>query len=212
MSLRKAILPVAFLLLPSLTFTAKAEDDYRFDIGAGIGTSGQIGAANSSWLWRNPGVEGHLILRYKFNPRTALTTRANIATLKGAMPPAGESSRQLLTATAVEISELAEFNFFNFGIGRTYQKMRRLSPYITAGAGFMLMKQGSTQAAFTIPLGAGLKYKATERLNIGLEFLMKKVFTKASDNLCGTLDWASSLSLSVSYEFSRRCATCNYKN
>ena len=79
-------------------------------------------------------------------------------------------------------------------------------------------------AGFTIPMGIGVKYKANERLNLGLEFLMKKVFSDRLDGVAledpytikssfaKNTDWYSTLTLTISYDFSKRCAQCNYKD
>ena len=40
---------------------------------------------------------------------------------------------------------------------------------------------GKTGAAFNIPLGVGLKFKLSQRWNIGFEFLMKKTFSDRLD-------------------------------
>ena len=83
---------------------------------------------------------------------------------------------------------------------------------------------GRSGAALTIPLGLGVKYKPSPRVNLGLEFLMKKTLTDRLDGdrlddplgiesaFMKNTDWYSTLTFTVSYEFSRRCATCNYKD
>ena len=116
------------------------------------------------------------------------------------------------------------FNFFNYGIGQSYQKLKRITPYITAGLGFMYWNvDGKSNFSVNIPLGVGLKYKLSKRINLGFEFLMKKCF---SDKLDGTnlqdpymiqssfmknTDWYSTMTFTISYEFSERCAVCHYK-
>lgn len=60
-------------------------------------------------------------------------------------------------------------------MGETYRKLKRISPYIAAGIGMTVWSiDGKTGAAFNIPLGVGLKYKLSQRWNIGFEFLMKR--------------------------------------
>ena len=73
-----------------------------------------------------------------------------------------------------------------------------------------------------IPMGAGVRYKIKERLNIGIEFTFTKAF---SDHIDGkdladlnqiktafykNTDWISRLTIGVSYEFGKRCETCHY--
>ena len=129
------------------------------------------------------------------------------------------------STTFYEIGEMAEFNFFSYGIGESYRKLKRITPYITAGLSMtMWSTEGKTGAAFTIPMGVGLKYKLSKRWNLGFEFLMKKVFTDRLDgkqlsdpygiksSFMKNTDWYSTMSVTISYEFSKRCAVCNYKD
>ena len=210
-------------------YTCKAQEDYRFDFGAGLGMSGYLGDANTANLFQNPGWDAELFLRYIFNPRIAIKTNFYAGSLRGNSEqmtnafPNGQNFK--FSTTFYELGELFEFNFFEYGIGETYRKLKRITPYITAGiGGTMWSVDQHVYAGFTIPMGIGVKYKANERLNLGLEFLMKKVF---SDRLDGTqledpysikssfaknTDWYSTLTFTISYDFSKRCAQCNYKD
>jgi len=90
------------------------------------------------------------------------------------------------------------------------------------GAGVTLAKCGSeSNVGFNIPMGAGIKYKLKERLNLGLEFTMTKVFSDHVDGVLSDLyqiessfikntDWYYNISVSLTYEFGKRCATCHY--
>lgn len=207
---------------------ATAQEDYRFDAGGGIGMTGYLGDANSSNLWSNPGFDGTLLFRYLRSPRIAFKTGIYVGTLSGntenmtdVLPDAAQFK---FSTTFFELCEMFEFNFFNYGMGEKYRKLKRWSPYITAGLGATVwITDGYTGVAAILPFGIGAKYKISERLNLGLEFLMKKTF---SDRLDGTMlsdpheiksgfakntDWYSTLSVTLSYEFSKRCATCNYR-
>ena len=137
--------------------------------------------------------------------------------------PDGHTFR--FSTTFYELSELFEFNFLPYGMGESYRKLKRITPYITAGLGATMWSvDGKTGAAFTIPFGVGVKYKPSRRLNIGLEFLMKKTFTDRLDgamlddpygiksSFMKNTDWYSTLTVTVTYEFSKRCEVCNYKD
>lgn len=206
-----------------------AQEDYRFDFGAGVGMTGYLGDANTANLYQNPGWDAELFLRYIINPRLGLKTNFYTGGLSGNSEqmanafPDGKNFK--FSTTFFELGELFEFNFFEFGIGETYRKLKRWTPYITAGVSATLWTvDKSVYAGFTIPLGIGFKFKASKRLNFGLEFLMKKVFSDRLDGVnledpytikssfAKNTDWYSTLTLTVSYEFSKRCATCNYKD
>ena len=225
-------LPILIMLaILGLALPAKvaAQEDYRFDAGGGFGMTGYLGDANTSNLWSNPGFDGMLLFRYMRSPRIAFKTGLYIGTLSGNtadMTDVLPDARQFkFSTTFYELCEMFEFNFLNYGIGESYRKLKRFTPYITAGLGATLWTtDGYTGAAFTIPFGIGAKYKLSERLNLGLEFLMKKTFSDRLDgpdlsdphaiksSFAKNTDWYSTLSVTLSYEFSKRCATCNYKD
>lgn len=219
------LLAVAALMSP---FRADAQEDYRFDIGGGVGMTGYLGDANTSNLWGHPGWDVEALLRYIANPRWAFKTNLYVGGLSGNSAdmtnvfPGGQTFK--FSTTFYEIGEMAEFNFFNYGIGETYRHLRRFSPYITAGLGMTVWSvDGKSHFGFNIPLGVGFKFKVNKRVNLGFEFLMKKVFSDKldGDNLADpyqikssfakNTDWYSTMTFTISYEFSKRCATCHYK-
>lgn len=212
----------------TVSLRADAQEDYRFDAGGGIGMTGYLGDANMSNLWSNPGFDGMLLFRYMRSPRIAFKTGFYIGTLSGNTAdmtdvfPHAEQFK--FSTTFFELSEMFEFNFFNYGIGERYRNLKRFSPYITGGLGATMWTSGGyLGAAFTLPFGIGAKFKLNQRLNLGLEFLMKKTFSDKLDGkelsdphqiksgFAKNTDWYSTLSVTLSYEFSKRCATCNYK-
>ena len=76
--------------------------------------------------------------------------------------------------------------------------------------------------AFTmnVPMGLGVKYKLSARLNLGLEFTMRMSLSDKLDGLkdlnginsgfAKNKDWYSFTMISITYEFSKRCRTCHY--
>ena len=201
-------------------------DVYRFDIGAGLGMSGYLGEANSSYLCQHPGLAGYVSGRYIFNERTALRAQLGLAGLSGnsadldnVLPGMASYS---FNALATSFDVRGEFNFLPYGIGETYRRLNRITPYMAAGVGVTMSScDGKTAAAFSIPLAFGVKYKPAKRVNITAEFAMVKVFGdkldgETLDDLYGiessfikNTDWYSTLTVGVSYEFGPRCVACN---
>lgn len=227
----KNFLKITLAALAILTgsFSLRAQEDYRFDMGGGLGMTGYLGDANTANLWSNPSWNAELLFRYMLNPRFAFKTNFYVGGLRGDSSkmtnvfPGGETYK--FSTTFYELGEMFEFNFFNYGMGESYRKLKRFSPYITAGLGITAWTVGGKMgAAFTIPLGVGVKYKLSERWNLGFEFLMKKTFSDRLDgdslkdplgiksSFMKNTDWFSTMSLTISYEFSKRCAVCNYKD
>lgn len=216
------------LATASASFAARAQEDYRFDIGGGIGMTGYLGDASSN-LYASPSWDAEILFRYIYNPRFNFKTNFYVGGLGGDTSkmddilPDGENFK--FTTTFYELGEMVEFHFFNYGMGERYRKLKRWTPYITAGLGVTAWKaDGKFGAAATIPLGIGFKYKPALRWNLGLEFLMKKNFTDRLDGehlkdpygiksgFMKNTDWYSTLTITISYEFSKRCAVCNYKD
>ena len=190
--------------------------------------TGYLGDANAANLWQNPSWDAELLFRYIANPRWNFKTNFYIGGLRGnteSMANVLPTEEQFkFSTTFYELGEMAEFHFFNYGMGERYRKLKRFTPYITAGVSMTLWSvDGHTYAGFTLPVGIGFKYKPSRRLNLGLEFLMKKVFSDRldGDNLVDPIgikssfakntDWYSTLTFTISYEFSKRCAQCHYK-
>ena len=210
------------------TLTCRAQEDYRFDIGVGLGMTGYLGDANSSNLWKNPGFDGEILFRYILNPRWHFKTNFFVGTLSGDSSqmtnvfPEGNTYK--FKTTFFELGEMAEFHFFNYGMGESYRKLKRWTPYITAGLSVLGWNADKFGASVAIPLGVGIKFKPALRWNIGLEFLMKKTLSdrvdsselsdplKIQSDFMKNTDWYSTLTLSISYEFSKRCAVCHSKD
>ena len=216
------------VLMMSMPNKASAQEDYRFEIGGGVGMTGYLGDANTANLLKYPSWDAEAMLRYIINPRLALKTnfyvgglRGNSADMTNVFP---DNKSFEFSTTFYELGEMFEFNFFNYGIGQTYKKLKRFTPYITAGFGLMLWQTGgSASFSVNIPLGVGFKYKVSKRVNLGFEFLMKKCFSDKLDgkdlsdpymiqsSFAKNTDWYSTMTFTISYEFSKRCEVCHYK-
>ncbi len=73
--------------------------------------------------------------------------------------PGGETFS--FSTTFYELGEMVEFNFFNYGMGETYRKLKRISPYICCGHRNDGMEhRWQNRAAFNIPLGVRLEIQA----------------------------------------------------
>ncbi len=118
-----------------------------------------------------------------------------------------------------------EFNFFPYGVGETYKRLRRCTPYISLGAGAVVGgSQGNNSVAFAVPMGFGLKYKLGERLNFGAEWTFTKTLGDHVDgkelsdlyqiksSFVKNTDWLSAITVSLTYEFGERCVVCNRKD
>ncbi len=221
-------IPVTIILVLATVFgTLAQEETYKFDAGLQLGMSGYLGDANTSNIFHKPGVSGGFSFRYLANTRWTLRGILTAATVSGdtgdfdnVLPDGASYS---FKSTVFDLGARFEFNFFPYGIGETYKRLKRWSPYVTAGPGVTLATcDGQSNIAPNIALGLGVKYKLKERLNLGLEFTMTKVFSDKVDgkelnylygiksSFLKNTDWYSNLSISITYEFGKRCETCHY--
>lgn len=229
----KSLLLSIIMMVSALAYSAGASaqtqesvEEYKFDIGAGLGMSGYLGDANESNLFAHPGVAFNATFRYLINSRWAIRGMLTGASLSGSTADMDnvlpEGKVYEFDSWAYDLGARAEFNFFNYGIGETYKRMSRISPYLSLGLGVTMSNTGGESfVAMSLPMGFGVKYKLRPRLNLGLEFSMTKVFGdkvdsaeltdlyKIKSSFMKNTDWYSTLMISVTYEFGKRCVTCN---
>ena len=220
--MKKILISIVLLIT---TLTAANAQDYRYELGAGLGVSGDLGDVNRSNFMKHPGFAGGVLFRYLPNTRWALKANVYAAGISGnsiddkMVFPDGQTYS--FSSTLCDFGAQMEFNFFDYGIGPTYMKLKRLTPYLTVGLGGVVASaSGQTAFAVNIPVGFGLKFKLKERVNLGVEFTMRKAFGDKIDGLSDlngvkssfakNTDWYSLTMFTITYEFSKRCRTCHY--
>ena len=199
--------------------------DYRFEVGPAVGITGYLGDVNNGNMYKMPRVAGGGVFRYNLNTRWAFKGNLLYVNLAGdsknieSQFPHGEQYK--FTAHVIDLGGQVEFNFFHFGEGAKYKNYKRISPYMVAGLGMeMSFAGGKTSFGAVLPLGAGVKFRLKERLNLGFEFTMRKAFSDKVDGITDlygyqhgfakNTDWYSVGMFTLTYEFSKRCVKCHY--
>ena len=206
----------------------KAQDDpqYRMEIGAGLGMVSYEGDFNGN-VFGNMQPMGGVVGRYNFDPYKTLRLSATYGKLKGSSKdvktyyPDYADQPYEFNNSLVDVSLVFEYNFWPYGTGRDYRGAKRLTPYIYGGLGATSVSGGS-KSVFTanVPIGIGVKYKMTERLNLGVDW---GIHFSLSDELDGVkdpyqvkssgafknTDCYSMLQVSLTYSFKAKCRTCN---
>mgnify|MGYP002622299452 FL=1 len=220
--LKKTLLSI---LLLTMTAALSAQDapEYRAEIGGGIGLVAYEGDFNGS-LFKNMQPMFTLLGRYKFNPRMALALNVSYGKIKGSSKdaktyypdiPVTDFSHGLL-----DVGVRYEYNFWPYGTGREYRGAKRLTPYLYIGMGATMVKPEKTEIAFNLPIGAGVKYKVGERVNLALEWAMhftssdmldgvKDPYGIQSSGLFKNTDCYSHLRMSLTYDIWAKCKTCH---
>lgn len=223
--IKRALTALIVLLLPLAT-QAQDDPEYRFEVGAGAGMTGYLGDYNGS-LTRDIQPAAGLMGRYNFNPWMALRLNLGHGRLKGSSDDiktwySDETARSYsFSNSMIDLAAIYEYNFLPYGTGRDYRGAKRLTPFVMGGLGLTMVETtGKTQAAMILPLGLGVKYKMSERVNIGLEWAVcfstsdwpdgvRDPYGIKSSGLFKNTDAYQRLQLSVTYSFSARCLNCN---
>ncbi len=216
---------IALFAMPQRTYAQSwqsFEEPYKFDFGLAMGMAGYWGDLSSN-MFADPGLAASALFHYRFDARWLIRGSFTGAQLNGSnknaenIVPAGELE---FSAGFYALDARAEFNFLNFGIGETYKQLSRVTPYLGLGLGAaMSCVNKENNVALTLPMSFGVKYKISERVNLGAEWTFMKVFGDKVDgyeNLTGIktdflrhTDWVSTIQLYFTYEFGRRCVACN---
>lgn len=219
---------LTFILFFAAIVYAKAQDDpeYRMEIGAGAGLVNYEGDFNGN-LFGNMQSMGTIVGRYNFNPYSDLKLTASYGKLKGSSKdvetyyPDYRETPYEFNNSLIDVSLVYEYNLWPYGTGRDYRGSKRFTPFIFGGLGATSVSGGDKNVfTMNVPVGIGVKYKMTERMNIGLEYA---VHFSLSDELDGVkdpyyvkssgafknTDCYTALQLTLTYSFSAKCRTCN---
>ena len=222
---------VVLLSIISLIICATAvAQEYKYEFGGGLGLSSYMGDVNQNnpLLGLRPSFGA--VFRKNFDLRWAL--KANLLT--GSISGDTKKSNNVYPANAsvefnrrfYEVGGQMEFNFLPYSDKFAYLQTSRLSPYLTVGLGFTLAPTGNDSFFdVNLPVGLGVKYMIKNRINLGLEYSVKKLFSDGFDapdksgfnldnpyQLNGSFlknnDWYTVLMFSVTWSFGPNDRAC----
>ena len=206
------------------TLTAKAQDEpeYKLELGAGAGTVTYLGDLNGN-LFKGAQPWLSAVAKYKMNPRMALALAVGYGKLKGNSDNASTwypMERYEFDSEVIEFGLRYEYNFWPYGTGREYRGAKRLTPFIALGIGGLYHGDPEKGITADIPLGAGIKYKLGQRLNLTAEWRMHFVLSDkldglkdpygiTSSGLFKNTDCLSIIQVSLTYDLWEKCRTCH---
>ena len=185
------------LLSISLTFIFSNKiysQEYKYEIGGALGTSSYMGDINKTNLFLNPGLSGGALFRYnmtfnwsiKFNLIAGNVSGSSIDT-EYKLP---FEKKAVFNRNFADLGAQIEFNFLPYSDKYAYIGTRPYTPYVFAGAGVTYADGNSRFIGLNIPFGVGVKYKLKNRLNIGLELSLRKLFGDDFDVTDKEPDWS----------------------
>lgn len=218
-----------FILLVSCSIAAKAQDDYKYEIGGMAGVNFYMGDANKTTFFNDIGPVLGGVFRYNIDLRWSLKANLLMGHISGdtkhfpnAFPFNQERSfKRMFWEAGTQI----EFNFFSYSDQFEYLGTKRLTPYVFTGVGFTLGSGEKTFFDANIPIGIGMKYKLKSRLNLGFEFSFRRLFSDSFDvtknggfqlsdpykiksSVFKNKDWYSLTMFSVTWSFGPRECPC----
>jgi opacity protein-like surface antigen len=192
---KKSGLLFLFTVLLCSAMIAKAQN---WEIGLGAGAAGYMGDLNKNnpLKFSGPAVGG--FVKLNLDPYWSLGMNYNYGRIEG------DNGNLKFYAPLHEVSALVDFNFFDFfaGGGR-----RRFSPFIYAGLGglvfnakrnvgnevkYLRLYRTENQSlpyknyAFSIPYGAGMKFKMSTNFTIFGQLGYRTAYTDYLDDVKGT--------------------------
>ena len=211
------------LAVATTAIQAQDEPEYRLEIGAGAGAVSYLGDYNAS-LFGELQPMGVVMAKYKANPHVAVALSVGYGKLQGSSDKADtwypEGERYEFSKSLIDVGLRFEYNFWAYGTGKEYRGARKLAPFITLGLGSAIHGNPESGFAVNLPIGAGVKYKLADRVNLMAEW---RVHFALSDLLDGkedpygirssglfkNTDGYSVLQLAVTYDLWARCKTCH---
>lgn len=183
------------LVLAILPMIANAQPRYIGELGLRGGIAYYNGDINSSKIFRDMSPAAGLFLRFKANDHLNFMVDGGFANIKcdardytdNAMPVdiASEVNGVYPYAFDKRIMSFDAFviwNFFRYGMPNYDKDVMRHTPYAMLGPTMSLAREWSgNEFRGGIGFGAGYKFKVSDRVNIGVEFTMHKLFADDLD-------------------------------
>lgn len=218
------------ILLFSLTLLLFSTQGYSqrkdIDFGLLLGTIQYNGDVNMTRAYTSPLPAIALIFRKNYNPHYSLRFDATFGRLACKDENFHNNYQQnrdysFDDSRVMELTGMVEFNFFEV---TTNKKEKNFSPYVVFGLGAMYIENVKWYEHFNIPMGLGLKYKLTSRMELRGEWVFRRTFTDQLDQLAyrandgflhykqisfsKTKDWFSVLGISLLFNFSDEKIPC----
>ena len=214
---------LAILLLSAIIAKAQDEPEYKMEAGAGAGLVAYTGDFNGNLL---KGMQpwGTLIAKYHLSPRSAVSFNLGMGKIKGSSDKAETwyplEERYEFDNSLTEGVIRYEYNFWAYGTGQEYRGARRLAPFITIGLGLTHHSGDNSGITMSLPIGAGIKYKIGQRLNLIAEWAIRLTpsdhldgisdpYGIKSSGLFKNTDCYNVLQLALTYDIWMKCKTCH---
>ena len=222
---------ITLLLLLPLYAHSQEDADYRMEIGGGLGAGFYMGDFNNTAFSCQKAAFG-ATWRYLFDHYNSLKVSLTHTGIKGSTddhdsfypqnPNVGQANptprKYAFSSSITDLSCMYEINFLPYGYYQDFFGHKRLTPFLQLG-----LNMGYSEAAEALfvgfPIGCGLKYRVSKRVNLTFDWTMHFTLTDYLDGVADPLgiksngfknkDHYSITMLTLTYSFAPRCVNCN---
>jgi hypothetical protein len=188
--------PFFFMFILGAFANNAQELDHHMEVGVQAGMLSYTGdlSSGANINFRGPAVGAFYRHNYK-NNITVFRLNLLVGQLTGSESSSGdplpEDQNRGFSTMVTEISGIFEYNFFDFRSTTSHQQYP-ICPYLFGGLGFGTVFTDDSPAFLVIPLGAGVKFRVGDKLNMGVEVGARKSFTDKIDGVDNDSDFNSS--------------------
>jgi len=229
---KKIIVIAAMLLLMPCAYSQLIENHA---LGFLVGTSQYNGDVNMTKAYYRPFPAASLLYKMYFNHHYVTRFSVTYGELQGRdsdFPNQYQQNRKYSFGhnRVYEGAAQVEFNFLEFAFAdKRYREKREkfFSPYVVGGIALFFADQLNFSDIFAIPMGVGLKYRVSGRVELNVEWAFRKTFTDNLDVLNTSVpdydlykqvwfketnDWYSILGFSVLFALKQKQSSCTFYN
>ena len=218
------------IILFLFTCTTAVAQEYKYEIGGMGGMSMYMGDANPNSFFKGWGPSMGAVFRNNLNFRWAMKGDLSFGKITGDTKNISNvfpnGAQTLFDRTFFNLGGQMEFNFLPYSDKFAYLNTSKISPYAFLGLGATVAPgENQTFLSLNLPIGVGVKYKIKNRLNLGLEYSVHKLFSDRFDapdkngfnlnnpyntdkGLFKNKDWYNTLFFSITWDFGLRDGKC----
>ncbi len=196
-----------------MVFPVKMQAQRSIEVGILGGVSYYNGDVYPAKPFVKPQAAYGLLARYNFNDRWTAKASLTHGSITGIGSVNSVDNTTMVNVNfSTNIDELAFTGEFNFWQYETGNNIRRVSPYLMGGIGFLQYngssnKENFTGTSATLIFGFGFKYSLTKRLGLAAEWGMRKTLTDNLDDVAypyansfNNKDWYNFTVASITYK------------
>ena len=182
MQIKHSIKYILCIIIMLQSIYASSQQIIGRDYGFFVGTSQYNGDVNMTKAYYSPHLTGALWYKQIYNSHYSLRFAITYGEIKASdldFDNAYQQNRkyEFSDHNIYEFSTLIEFNFFPI---TPDEDENNISPYVVAGPGLFFAQGVEGFNILCFPMGVGIKYRLSSRMELNVEWVFRKTF---SDNL-----------------------------